>query len=416
MTAWSPRQREVWAAVHDDDVRVVVCVGPVQSGKTHVATWALLSWLSRRHTDEDALVCGRTQGQLAGAALRQAQRWSDSCRGGWRRRRDHWVLRSALGGHNRAYQLIGSDVGSEAKARSYSAVAALVDEGTLVPAAFLNAVQDRLSRPDSKLVVMTNPAGPKHPLREGLVEDALTDDSIRVYNFSLSDNPTLTEDYIARLGRRYTGAQYRRMVLGEWAASEGLVWPEIGGCLEDPPTMSQVWRWTVGVDWAHSSVTSAVVVGRDLDGVDHVTDEWRHDGATQGQLGEVAQADRIAAFLRRRGHAVSCVWVDPSAVAMRRALSAALPGTPVRAADNDIDEGVQFVRRQSESGRLRLNRHCDELVSECLNYAWDEKRALLGEDRPLKQRDHGPDALRYALWSQTGVDRRRPVQRLRAVP
>lgn len=42
-----------------------------------------------------------------------------------------------------------------------------------------------------------------------------------------------------------------------------------------------------------------------------------------------------------------------------------------------------------------INKTCSPLIGELGTYLWDEKFCKIGEDKPLKERDHGPDALRY---------------------
>ena len=400
---WSEPQQAIFHAMDDDSVDVIVAVGPVQSGKTHAATWAFMRWATEQFAGEDLLLAGRTQRQLHGAVMRRAQEFSDHVSAGWRRTREPWIMRSSIGPPNRYYQLIGSDAGAEAKARSYSAAGAFCDEGSLLPTEFLSSIQDRLSHPRAKLVITTNPAGPAHPLKTGLVDLAADDPSIRVINFRLIDNPALTENYIRRLSARYSGAQYRRMVLGEWAANEGLIWPDTVDHIGDQPDPESIQTWAVGVDWAHSSTTAAVLCGRGRDGRWWVCDEWHHDGVRDGQLSEVAQARRLAAWIGDRP--VSTVWVDPTAVAFRRALRAELgaeAGAVVRTADAEVEPGVQYVRWLMDNDALSISRWAESLISEMLRYEWDDRFAGIGVDKPKKVNDHHCDALRYCLWSSTG--------------
>ena len=414
MINWSPPQLELFEVFADPDVKIIICVGPVQCGKTHAGTWSFMEWATRSYSGEDFILASRTARQMSGATLKYAETFSRRIRGGWRRRAEPWVLRSALGAaYNRYFPLIGNDSGAEDKARSFSAAGALLDEGTLLPPGFVSAVQDRLSRPGAKMVVLTNPAGTMHPLKTGLVDLAETEPSVHHIQFRLSDNPSLDEDYVAWLSKRHTGAMYQRMVLGNWANAEGLLWPDMEPQIVDPPDPATIWRWTVGMDWAHSSVTAGILVGRDVDGNDWAVDEYWHDGNEDGQLGEVAQAKRVATWLRRTGHPISAVWVDPSAVAFARALTTMLPGVPVRGADNDLDNGLQFVRTRFEDHRLWISRKCENLISEGLNYEYDPKAALIGEDKPMKGNDHSCDALRYCLWSQTAGDARGPITLIR---
>ena len=56
------------------------------------------------------------------------------------------------------------------------------------------------------------------------------------------------------------------MVLGEWAAMEGQIWPSelIDRACGTPPAGGQTGRGTrLAVDYAHSSVTHALAAARD---------------------------------------------------------------------------------------------------------------------------------------------------------
>ncbi len=49
---------------------------------------------------------------------------------------------------------------------------------------------------------------------------------------------------------------------------------------------------------------------------------------------------------------------------------------------------------------------CPGTLVELTDYRWDAKTTAMGVERPLKQRDHGADALRWAvstLWPRIGV-------------
>ena len=51
----------------------------------------------------------------------------------------------------------------------------------------------------------------------------------------------------------------------------------------------------------------------------------------------------------------------------------------------------------TERRRIRINRKCSGLIPEMQSYVWDEKAVERGEEKPVKQMDHGPDALRYRI-------------------
>ena len=122
------------------------------------------------------------------------------------------------------------------------------------------------------------------------------------------------------------------MVLGEWAAMEGQIWPSelIDRACGAPPAGDRK-GYLLAVDYAHSSVTHALLLARCGEEM-WVLGEWRHDAKKRGQLSEPEQADRINTHLVA-GLPVARVVVDPSAPAMRAALMDALR-LPARGADD----------------------------------------------------------------------------------
>ena len=92
------------------------------------------------------------------------------------------------------------------------------------------------------------------------------------------------------------------------------------------------------------------------------------------------------------------VLVDPSAASFIVALRQR--GVYVREAANEVLDGIRKVGTLFQRRALLVNEaHCMGLIGELGTYLWDEKAALRGEEKPVKQQDHGPDALRYFVNS-----------------
>ena len=411
---WSPKQERVLEAINGDapgEGPSVVCVhGPVQCGKSMSTVHAFALFASTWWTDTDFIIASRTSRQTDAAIVRYLREFSAVAGAGLRHRREHYELGSLLGGANRIYPLVGSDRSSAEKARSFSVGGALLDEATVLPPDFVSAVADRCSLPGARLVLTTNPAGPQHAIKRDYIDEADGHDMVQI-GFQLADNHTLTDSYIAGLHRRYYGAMYQRMVLGEWAASEGLIYPYLADIIGPKPPDNQFHRWSVGIDWAHSSVTAAVMVGRTSEGVQWIVDEWYHDATEQGQLPEKEQARRIARWIRQGDRNIRVVCVDPSARGLIRALRIALPTINVVGSDNNVKDGIQYVRGLMEQGLLRIADRCTHTIRSHGNYRYDERAGQMGEDRPIKEDDHVCDAARYVLWT-TGY---RPPRNLRVV-
>ena len=62
-------------------------------------------------------------------------------------------------------------------------------------------------------------------------------------------------------------------------------------------------------------------------------------------------------------------------------------------------DGIRKTSTLFQARRLLIHERCAGLLDEIGTYIWDEKASLRGEERPVKERDHGPDALRYYVNS-----------------
>ena len=86
--------------------------------------------------------------------------------------------------------------------------------------------------------------------------------------------------------------------------------------------------------------------------------------------------------------------IDPSAASFKAEMTKR--GIWHVDADNDVNEGIRIA---SMVLNQRLVRFCRQTVTKTIQemqtYAWDAKAAQRGEEKPLKIRDHGPDAFRY---------------------
>jgi hypothetical protein len=94
------------------------------------------------------------------------------------------------------------------------------------------------------------------------------------------------------------------------------------------------------------------------------------------------------------------VIIDPSAASLKVQLTQ--DGWHV--ADVDVLDGIRLVSSLLTRRHLKVNRTCTGWIEEIGGYSWDDRAALLGEDKPLKTDDHSLDAGRYvtkttqALW------------------
>ena len=98
------------------------------------------------------------------------------------------------------------------------------------------------------------------------------------------------------------------------------------------------------------------------------------------------------------GLCIEKVICDPSAASFIQCIRRHGKYT-VQPAKNDVVSGIRLVSDCIKDGRIRINRRCRDTLREINLYRWDDKAALLGVEKPVKENDHAMDALRYFVNS-----------------
>ena len=296
---FSDRQKNV-ALFGQRDGIYLLAVGPAQCGKTEAAAAGFLHWATRCFTGHKFAIIAKTQSYMDNTVLDRVKSWC------WRNdlelerapnTRATWQIKSALGGYNSFIEVIAADGEDAAKKRlkSHSLSGAFVDELTEMPPGVLEYLETRLfAEPNAKVFGTTNPEGPDHPVKLEYVDKIVSGaKSGEVHNFKMSDRPGITQEDIDRLAASFSSTFYKRMVLGEWAAASGLVFPvypkNLAGSDECPPILGPPNRHEVSIDWGRSSVTTAVLVSY-YSNQWRVSGEWSWNGDEQGPLESGEQA------------------------------------------------------------------------------------------------------------------------------
>lgn len=302
-----------------------------------------------------------------------------------------------------------SDEKSEKVIRGMTCLMIYMDEVTTLPEGYFKMALSRLRvrgrsgvTTASRLFGTTNPDGPQHWLmREYLSQidsnPELGRDWAR-FHFTIDDNPTLTEDYVASMHAQYTGLWYRRYILGEWVQAEGAIyeeWDQGRHVVDELP--QNLIPLGVGVDYGTTNPTRGEYLAYGGDPVRlYVTAEW-----APGKGTEAERSQSLRAWLAERP-SVPWVFVDPAAAGFKQQLfNDGL--TNVVSASNAVLPGIRIVSSLLAADRLRIHSSCTELVKEIPGYMWDPKKTEKGEDAPIKINDHAVDALRYAVYSTRHV-------------
>lgn len=196
-------------------------------------------------------------------------------------------------------------------------------------------------------------------------------------HFTMEDNPALTPQVRERYARSFSGAFYRRFVLGEWVAAQGRVYDFFDESWARPVPVGGMERWCISCDYGTVNPTSLGLWGL-RGGVWYRVAESYYDARAEGRQrtdGEHADAlERLAG-----GRPIWKVVADRRRPALSRTLRRR--GWRVEKADNDVLAGIRTTAELLRRGRLVICQGCADALREFTLYCWDEKA---GGDRVKK--------------------------------
>ena len=202
----------------------IVCDGAVRSGKTLAMTDGFFLWSMASFRDQVFALCGKTVGALRRNVVGNLQSWlGDLFSIRENRAENKLILTDHTGRQNTYYLFGGQDEGSAQLIQGITLAGVFLDEVALMPRSFVEQAVARCSVKDSKMWFNCNPGSPQHWFYREWICKAEEKNLLRLH-FTMDDNPALDENVRQRYETLYSGLFYRRFVLGQWCAAEGLVY------------------------------------------------------------------------------------------------------------------------------------------------------------------------------------------------
>lgn len=266
--------------------------------------------------------------------------------------------------------------------------------------------------PYQQLLADCNPASPTHWLYQRSLTGQLT-----LLSTTHQDNPRLYErgewtaegvQYLALLDS-LTGVRRDRLRYGRWVQVEGVVYDfDEAIHVVDNVDKTRAQRWYLSIDFGYRNPSVVQVWYEDSDGTCTLYREWYQ---TSTLTEDLARAVKI--WLEQELIAPDAVICDHDAE--DRATFERYSGLKTRPAEKTIKTGIERVQarlRVGGNGRAGLqfyrlaNPAPDKLlkqsgaptstIDEFGSYVWDA-RGVLTRETPVKQFDHGMDAVRYLV-------------------
>lgn len=276
-----------------------------------------------------------------------------------------------------------------------------LDEFTLLKSdVWLTSVRQRLAATGGWGVFSGTPRGRnwawEHIWRRTDPKDDAYDPQFRGFTWHSIENPMVSRDEVEAARRQLPRAMFEREWQASWEAFKGQVYEGWGDHLiVDAVHSLPLPRGTVtvmGVDWGFAS-QGFVVVARKL------------PGGIWEVVEEVAEAGKLPAWWHAKiaelwtKHRVHRIWCDPEDAGRIATLQD--DGLPVMGAANDKRDGIREVAAVVTQQVIRIHRRCTTLMSQMAGYRWKENKGKTeSTEEPVKENDHGPDALRYAIFSE----------------
>lgn len=326
------------------------------------------------------------------------------CREGTYQNRDCLYIQTATG---EKVVLVsgGGKAGDEKLIKGNTYGTAYITEVNECSEAFIQEVFDRtLSSPDRKVFHDLNPKAEGHWYYKTILDfhEAKQRENpaygLNYGHFTIADNMSISDEQLRAVLATYDRKSiwYARDILGQRKAAEGLIYDmfdrgrNVFKLGEEPIGLRSVAvRW-IGVDYGTRNDT-VLLEAYDDGNILWITREYRWTSRRERkQKTDEEYADDFMAFM---GESYCATIIDPSAASFIEALRRR--GVYVMEADNDVLNGIRRVSTLMSRCLLKICSDCKGTIDELESYHWDDKAALVGIEKPIKEDDHGCDVVRY---------------------
>lgn len=380
------------------DADGIIADGAIRSGKTVSMSLSFVMWAMNTFNGENFAMCGKTVGSfrrnvwsvLKLMLISRGYRYTDH-------KTDNYVEVMWKGKVNYFYIFGGRDESSQDLIQGITLAGIFFDEVALMPESFVNQGTGRCSVEGSKYWFNCNPDGPMHWFNQEWILKA-KEKNILYLHFTMDDNLSLSEKIKQRYRSMYIGVFFKRYIQGLWAMAEGAIfdmWSEFNEIIEQdlPIDLKNSARRYIAIDYGTTNATVFLDIYDDGD-IAWVTREYYYDSKTNmKQKTDKQYADDLIKFIKE-GPLPVAIILDPSAASFKAEMRSR--GYRIKAADNEVLDGIRMTSTFIGQRKIRMvKENCKRTIGDILSYVWDEKASQRGEEKPVKENDHGADALRY---------------------
>lgn len=407
-----PFGEKSYSYLHKSHYFICIQHGAIRSGKTISSIVRWLTFIKQHHYD-NFLMTGNTQTSLYRNVLRPMMAIMDGLGIPYEWRKNEYL---DIDG-NICWLMGFSHEGMANRIPGVTLGGWYGDEVNTYPKILVDLALDRLSEEGSQAFWTLNPDNPYHYIYKDYIEneEKLANEDVKVWNYTIDDNPSLSEEYKARLRRRYPEGtvDYKRKIEGVAAVAEGIIYvkfvPQQNTFEKDPFDFYD--SYVLSTDYGPGNVTVVGLFGikKSPDGNKyHLLDEFYHDVNDPSNAGvPLTDKEVVKKGLKLLSYNDTelplNVWYTPhDAASLRAELSKTkFRGklVPYDTYTPDVINDINEIQSLFADLRFLISKKCTNSIIQAQTYAWDDKAKQRGEDAPLKSKnnDHCPDMWRAAI-------------------
>ena len=394
------------------DFNGVIADGSIRAGKTVAMATSFILWAMSEYDRQNFAMCGKT----VGAFRRNVWGWLRPVlyARGWKITESYSTNTIVIeNGKTTNYFFLfgGRDESSQDLIQGMTLAGLYCDEVALMPESFVNQATGRCSVAGAKIWFNCNPESPTHWMLKNWIEKKEEKKMLHLH-FTMDDNPSLTDAVRQRYETQYgkDGIFYQRFILGLWVMAQGAIYKDAWSdeLYFDKEKRDWIYlnrrmfRRYIAIDYGTVNPMVFLDIWDDGDTAYVVREYYwnsRDDGKYEKDNSQYG--DDLVQFISDVDYKPTAVIIDPSAESFKvelrnRSLHAKLTVDTINA-NNKVLEGIRAVSRLLTKRKIRFYKpDCPMTIQEMTSYCWDDKAIQQsGKERPLKVRDHAPDALRY---------------------
>lgn len=371
----------------------IIADGAIRSGKTLSMSLSFVIWAMETFDCSNFAMCGKTVGSFRRNVLFWLKLMLSGR--GYRveeKRTENLVIIRRGKKENYFYIFSGKDERSQDLIQGITLSGVFLDEVALMPESFVNQATGRCSVAGSRFWFNCNPQSPAHWFKTNWI-DKSNEKNLLYLHFTMEDNLSLSDQVKERYRRMYSGVFYERYILGLWVVAEGMIYPMYRDAIEEPPKDTVPADYGISIDYGTQNAFAALLWAK-YGSTWYAIDEYYYSGRDSGiQKTDAEYKSDLDEWISNvdKGEIIRTI-IDPSAASFIAVLRNDKQRYKVIPADNAVVDGIRETATAMRIGLIKFSPKLKNWKVEMEGYVWDNDPA---EDKPVKERDHAADAMRY---------------------